>query len=84
MQICNKSPRNVCGTIEDCPVGNDELINSSRLINNYLSMLHFQAALRKISGICSLEVNQDAADRLITPKLMDSFIACSNIEESIV
>ena len=48
-------------------------------------MLHFQAALRKISGICSLEeVDQDAADRLITPKLMDSFIACSSIEESIV
>ncbi len=45
----------------------------------------FQAALRKISNVCSLEDFQSAdIQQLIQPKLVDSYLICSNGDESFV
>ena len=56
-----------------------------KLLELVFGMFFLQAALRKISSICSLEeVDESATETLIAPKLMDSFIACSNLQGSIV
>ena len=45
-----------------------------------------QAALRKVSGMtgCNEEFESEEIQQLIQPRLMDSFLMCSGLDESVV
>lgn len=43
-----------------------------------------QAALRKLAGVCPEGLQDSDFKQLVQPRLVDSFLLCSNMEESFV
>ena len=43
-----------------------------------------QAALRRLAGVCPEGLQDSDFQQLVQPRLVDSFLLCSNMEESFV
>lgn len=48
------------------------------------SLLSPQAALRRLAGVCPEGLQDSDFQQLVQPRLVDSFLLCSNMEESFV